>query len=164
MVVSNKLHDILPKLSDKLLTFCNTGKEDTVLNRLHIGHSYFTHSFLLKKEEPPVCVTFATLTVKHILIECADLVEVRKKYFEERFLYSLFWNVNSEKILTTWKNLVCSIKYKVFWSKFCVEKYLNCDKESLRFCRNMCDFVCVYVWNNCAVEILWLMLNDSCAE
>ena len=50
IIVSNKLHDILPKLSDKLLTFCNTRKEDTVLNRLHIGLSYFTHSFLLKKK------------------------------------------------------------------------------------------------------------------
>ena len=49
MIISNKLHDILPKLSEKLFTFCNTRKEDTVLNRLHIGHSYFTHSFLLKK-------------------------------------------------------------------------------------------------------------------
>ena len=49
IIVSNKLHDILPKLSDKLLTFCNTRKEDTVLNRLHVCHFYFTHSFLLKK-------------------------------------------------------------------------------------------------------------------
>ena len=50
IIVSNMLHDILPKLSDKLITFCNTRKEDTVLNRLHIGLSYFTHSFLLKKK------------------------------------------------------------------------------------------------------------------
>ena len=49
IIVSNKLHDISPKLSDKLLTFCNIKKEDTVLNSLHIGHSYFTHSFLLKE-------------------------------------------------------------------------------------------------------------------
>ena len=28
-IVSNKLHDILPKLSDKLLTFCNTREEDS---------------------------------------------------------------------------------------------------------------------------------------
>ena len=78
-IVSNKLHDILPKLSDKLLTFCNTRKEDTVLNRLHIDHSYFTHSFLLKEDEPPVCVAFnTTITVKHILIECADLVELER--------------------------------------------------------------------------------------
>ena len=32
-------------------------------------------------------------TVKHILIECADLLEIRKKYFEERSLCSLFRNV-----------------------------------------------------------------------
>ena len=29
ITVSNKLHDILPKLSDKLLAFCNTRKEDS---------------------------------------------------------------------------------------------------------------------------------------
>ena len=86
IIVSNKRRDILAKLSDKLLTFCNTRKEDTVLNRLYIGHSYFTHSFLLKKEESPVCVACnTTITVKHIS---------RKKYFEERSLYSLFRNVN----------------------------------------------------------------------
>ena len=124
----------------------------------------FTH-FSFEKKKPPVCVAYNTIImVKHTLIECADLVEIRKKYFEERCLYSLFWNVNPGKILTTWKRLVCFTKYKVFWSKFCVEKYFNCDIEGLRFCRNMCDVVCVYVWNNCAVEILWLMLNDLCSE
>ena len=46
IIVSNKLHDFLPKLSDKLLKFCNIRKEDTILNRLHSGHFYFTHSFL----------------------------------------------------------------------------------------------------------------------
>ena len=55
VLVSNKFHEILPKLPDKLLTFCNTRK-DTVLNRLHIGHSYLTYSFILRKEEAPVCV------------------------------------------------------------------------------------------------------------
>ena len=97
MMASNKLLNILPTLSDKLLTVCNTRKEDTVLDRLHIGHSYFTHSFLLKKGEPPVCVASnAAITDKHILIKCADLVEVRKKYFEEKSLDSLFRNVNPE--------------------------------------------------------------------
>ena len=36
------------------------------------------------------------LTVKHILIECADLLEIRNKYFEEKSLYSLFRNVIPE--------------------------------------------------------------------
>ena len=86
-------------VSDKLLSFCNTRKENTVLTRLHIGHSYLTHSFILRKEEAPVCVAcYAVITVKLILIECADLLEIRKKYFEERSLYSLFWNVILEMI------------------------------------------------------------------
>ena len=58
IIVYNKLHNILPKLSDKLLTFCNTRKKDMVLNRLHIGHSYFTYSFLLKnnnRRAPCLC-------------------------------------------------------------------------------------------------------------
>ena len=69
-LVSNKFHEILPKLRDKLLSFCNTrGKKNTVLNRLHIGHSYLTHSSILRKEEAPVCVACnAVITVKHILI------------------------------------------------------------------------------------------------
>ena len=81
------------------MSFCNTRKENTVLNRLHIGHSYLTLSFLLRKEEAPVCVACnVVLTVKHILNECADLLEIRKKYFEERSLYSLFRNVTPEII------------------------------------------------------------------
>ena len=98
-MVSNKFHEILPKLADKLLSFCNTRKENTVLNRLHIGHSYLTHSFILRKEEAPVCVACdVVLTVKHILIECAGLLEIRKKYFEERSLCSLFRNVIPEVV------------------------------------------------------------------
>ena len=63
-LVSNTFHEILPKLLDKLLSFCNTRKEKTVLNRLHIGHSYLTRSFILRKEEASVCVVCNTaLTV-----------------------------------------------------------------------------------------------------
>ena len=66
VLVSNKFHEILPKLPDKLLSFSNTRKD---LNRLHMGHSFLTHSFILRKEEAPVCVACnAVITVKHILI------------------------------------------------------------------------------------------------
>ena len=64
VLVSYRLHELLPKLPDKLLSFCNTRKEDTVLNRLHICHSDLTHSFILRKEEAPVCVACnAVITV-----------------------------------------------------------------------------------------------------
>ena len=61
VIVSNKLHEILPKLSGRLLPFCKTRKEDKVLNRLHIGHS-LTHSFLLRKKEKSL------LFVLHVIL------------------------------------------------------------------------------------------------
>ena len=36
VIVSNKLHEILLKLSDKLLSFCKTRKEDAIVNRVQI--------------------------------------------------------------------------------------------------------------------------------
>ena len=99
VLVSNRFHEILPKFPDKLVSSFNIMKENTVLNRLHIGHSHLTHSFILRKEEAPVCVACnVVLTVKRILIECADMLETRKKYFEEKSLYSLFRNVIPEVV------------------------------------------------------------------
>ena len=48
VLVSSKFNKILPKLPDKLLSVCNTRKEDIVVSRLRIGHSYLTHSFILR--------------------------------------------------------------------------------------------------------------------
>ena len=36
VIVSNKIYEILPKLPDKLLSFCKTRREDTILNRILI--------------------------------------------------------------------------------------------------------------------------------
>ena len=94
-MISNNFHESLPRLSGKLLSVCNTRKENTVLNGLHIGYSYLTHEFISRKEAAPVCVA---LTIKHILTECTDLLEVRKKYFKQKSLYSLFLNVSPEII------------------------------------------------------------------
>ena len=54
IIVSNKLHDILPKLSDKLLTFCNTRKEDTVLNKTTYW-SFILHAFLSFEKRRASC-------------------------------------------------------------------------------------------------------------
>ena len=78
------------------------------------------------------------------MIEYADLVEVRKKYFEERSLYSLFRNVNPEKNFVYLKETGMAYKVKGFLKQILCREISNCDIESLRFCRNMCDFVCVF--------------------
>ena len=53
------------------------------------------------------------LTVKHILIECADLLETRKKYFEEKSLHSLFRNVIPEVVFDFLREI--GVFYKI-WS------------------------------------------------
>ena len=59
-----------------------------------------TNSFILRKEEAPVCVAFnVVITVKHILIECSDLVEMRERNILRRDLcIHFFWNVIPEVI------------------------------------------------------------------
>ena len=82
----NKLYKIFPVLKEcifcprakifpvlKECIFCPRAnrKEETVMARLHIGHSFLTHSFLLKGEEPPVCIGCdKRLTLEHILLTC----------------------------------------------------------------------------------------------
>ena len=51
--------------------------------RLHIGHSFLTHSFLLKGEEPPVCIGCdKRLTIEHILLTCSDFIEIRESHLQ----------------------------------------------------------------------------------
>ena len=83
---------------------------------LKIDYTYwsplFDTSLYFEKGRGPVCVACgAVITVKHILIECADLLEIRKKYFEERSLYSLFRNAIPEIIFDFLREI--GVSYKV---------------------------------------------------
>ena len=54
---------------------------------LHIGHSFITHSFLLKGEEPPVCIGCdKRLTIELILFTCSDFIEIRESHFTAKSL------------------------------------------------------------------------------
>ena len=115
-------------------------QEDTVLNRWHIGHSHLTHSFILRKQEAPVCVACnAIIPVKQVLIEYADLLEIRKKYFEETSLYTLFRNVIPEiifdflreigvfhKIWSVLRQCLCEVFVKRVVQKFYVKCFTIC--------------------------------------
>ena len=69
-------------------------KEETVMARLHIGHSFLTHSFLLKGEELPMCIGCDEhLTIEYISITCSNLIETR----ESQSLHVLFQEVSLEK-------------------------------------------------------------------
>jgi len=67
----NKLHFIYPTVGI-LKDSKNMSHYDSVLlNRLQIGHSRLTHSYLLSGDDPATCQSCGIpLTVKHILVKC----------------------------------------------------------------------------------------------
>ena len=70
-----------------------------VLSRLKLGHSYLTHSYLLKGEPPPECVT--RLTISHILVDCIEYDFFRLILFDNNFtLTDIFNNVSQNKIIS----------------------------------------------------------------
>jgi len=71
-----------------------------LLNRLRIGHTRLTHSFLLSGDDLPECGTCqCPLTVKHIRDECVDLKDVRNKHFVASSIKDLFDNFKAHKII-----------------------------------------------------------------
>jgi len=98
--VHNKLQSVHPTLGCYPLSNRERRREQIVLCRLHIGHTYLTHRYLLAGEYPPVCVSCAErLTVEHILIHCAEYVHIRFNYFNVNTLRELFDTVSPELII-----------------------------------------------------------------
>ena len=59
--------------------------------RLHTGHYFITHSFLLKDEKPPMCIGCDKhLTIEHILLTSSDFTEIREGHFTAKSLRMLF--------------------------------------------------------------------------
>ena len=104
----NKLYEIRPNLKESL---CNTTqplyrKQETVMTRLRIGHTWITHSYLLKKEDQPFCHACDNpFTVKHVLVECSDFTHIRNKYYTTTDVHTLFREVDSSKIIEFLKEI-----------------------------------------------------------
>ena len=95
----NKLYKIFPVLKECIFCPRTNKKEETVMARLHIGHSFLTHSFLLKGVEPPMCIGCdKRLTLEHILLTCSDFIEIRESHFTAKSLRMLFQDISPEKI------------------------------------------------------------------
>ena len=98
--VNNKYHHILPDLKEKLPNKTNPNrKQETVMSRLRIGHTWLTHSYLLKQEHAPFCFACDSLyTVRHILVECSDFADTRRKYYSTNDMGKLFREVDPSKL------------------------------------------------------------------
>ena len=101
----NKLNKIMPEQRSRKAPSLPRIYE-SLLTRLRIGHSPFTHSYLLTGEPPPVCVGCDQLmSVEHILIDCVDFDVSRKKFFKTKSLKLLFDLVEPDKIVSFIKEI-----------------------------------------------------------
>ncbi|GFO39499.1 ribonuclease hi [Plakobranchus ocellatus] len=105
---ANKLHEVLPNLGEDLHRRGKGAgrKLETAMCRLRVGHTWLTQSYLLKNEQQPFCYAWDSLyTVRHILIDCPDFQDTRRKYFSLTDLYRLFREVNPSRIVGYLKDL-----------------------------------------------------------
>ena len=94
--IHNKLFQIQPTLGEWRPTF-RKSREQVVISRLHIVHTRLTHSFILKQEPQPQCLTCqTTCTGEHILIECEAFAVIRKRFFKVTSLIELFENIKRD--------------------------------------------------------------------
>jgi len=61
---------------------------------------YTTHSYLLSGDDQPACAKCdIVLTVKHILLDCPELWDIRLKYFTTSSLKDIFESVDNQSII-----------------------------------------------------------------
>ena len=99
--IHNKLFQIQPTLKEWGPASRKSRREQVVISRLRMGHTRLTHSFILKQEPQPQCLTCqTTCMVKHILIECRAFAVIRKRFFKINSLTNLFENIKIDDILS----------------------------------------------------------------
>ena len=98
--VGNKLREIIPRLTERHVGHTNNRREETLLSRLRIGHTWLTHGYLLRDEEVPFCHSCdSVFNIRHILIECIDLSQVRRQFFTQTSMFDLFQQVEIKRIM-----------------------------------------------------------------
>lgn len=64
----------------------------------------FTHSYVLKKEDQPVCYTHnERYTVEHLLIKFIDLSLIHEKYYQANNMNEFFKRIEPNKIIKSLK-------------------------------------------------------------
>ena len=102
----NTLFKIKPTLGEWPSGFRNYREEEVVLSRLRIGHTYFSHSYILRQEDPPKCTACQEIySVRHVLIDCIDLGLIRPRFYTVPDMKTLFYTVSVDRILSFLKEV-----------------------------------------------------------
>ena len=87
--IYSKLHEIHSLVGQTPCSYGQNRKEQVVLTRCRIGHGRITHNYLLNNRERLECIPCnSNYSLKHVLIDCVDVADVRQT----------FYNVNNLKI------------------------------------------------------------------
>ena len=79
----NKLFQIKPTLGEwpPGFRYRRSRKEEVVLSRLRIGHTYFSHSYILRREDPPECTACQDIySVRHVCFITIDVIHLRSRH------------------------------------------------------------------------------------
>ena len=98
-IKKTKLNKVIPELVPRKPVDLPR-QHESLISRLRIGHTPYTHLHLLLREEPPFCVGCNTaMTVEHILLHCVDFQLIRRKYYRVSTMQDLFGVVDSLRIV-----------------------------------------------------------------
>jgi hypothetical protein len=97
---NNKLFKIQPVI--KSVTVNRLPRRDEILiHRLRVGHTYLTRSYLLRRETLPECdFCHVRLTVEHLLLSCCKYNPIRRKFYNVNSLRELFQRVTPHMIVS----------------------------------------------------------------
>ena len=99
----NKLHATKTLIGEQSSAYRSVHRDQVVLYRLKLGHSYRTHFYLVNGESPPECVTYHFRpTINHILlVDCIEYEIFRLILFDNSVtLKDIFNNVSPNKIIS----------------------------------------------------------------
>ena len=75
-------------------------RDEIIIHRLRIGHTFLTHGYLLKRDSSPQCSACQTqLTVEHVLLHCSTWNATRADHLTVTSLFDLFSTVTSRCIV-----------------------------------------------------------------
>ena len=92
--------------------FRKSRKEEIVLSRLGIGHTYFPHSYILRQEDLPECTACQEIySVRQVLIDLKVLELIRSRFYTVPDMKNLFDTISVDKILSFVKEVNLSAKF-----------------------------------------------------
>jgi hypothetical protein len=81
-------------------------RDDILIHHLHVGHTYLTYSFLLRRATPPECDFCHVLsTVEHVLLSCCKYNPVSGKFYNVSSLQELFEGVKPQSFVACVKEI-----------------------------------------------------------